>query len=252
MEPQQYDIMDRVEARHWWYVGLRDLLVRCWRQPDLQLRMPPQVLDAGCGTGGNLQFFRDHLMPSYLGGFDNSPLAIAAALRKCPEADIYASDICQPLLSRVAFDLIFICDVIYVPGLAASREGLQTLAGALRPGGQLVLHLPAYNWLKSHHDLAVHTRERFVLGQAKRLMHELNLECVRASYRLCPLLPLIVGKRLPSLILRSSRVESHDLSLPPAWLNRWLLRVVQWENGRIARGEAMPCGSSLVVMARSR
>lgn len=251
MEPQQYEIMDRVEASHWWYLGLRDLLTRGWQQPELHLPAHPAVLDAGCGTGGNLQFFYEQLQPAYLGGFDNSPRALAAAARKCPAANIYASDICQPWLRRHQLDLIFCCDVVYVPGLAASRAGLTKLVKSLRSGGQFILHLPAYNWLKSYHDQAVHTRERYVLRQVKQLMNDLELDCVHASYRLCPLLPLVILRRLPRQLIRREPRDSHEMAMPSSWLNRWLLRVTQAENRLIARGRVMPWGSSIVSWGRS-
>lgn len=255
MEPEQFEIMDRVEQNHWWYQAVRHLLVQCWQQPDLQLPGQPSVLDAGCGTGGNLQFFQEQLKPSYLGGFDLSPLALQAARIKCPAADVYASDICHPELHRVSLNLIFCCDVIYVPGLAAARSGLERLVQALEPGGQFILHLPAYRWLTSAHDRAVHTRERYVLGQLRQLMRDLNLECQRASYRLCGLLPLIVMKRLPSILrLNAGKLNtgrtSDDLQLPAPWLNRWLLRCTQWENQLIARGRRLPWGSSIIGIGR--
>lgn len=249
MEPEQYEIMDRVEDQHWWYQGLRDLLMRCWQQPNFALPASPSVLDAGCGTGGNLRFFNQYLQPRYLAGFDNSPLALAAARLKCPSAEIYASDICSPELHHSQFDLVFCCDVIYVPGTESARAGLVKLVEHLKPGGQFVLHLPAYNWLKSHHDRAVHTRQRYTLSQTRRLMKELKLNDQLASYRLCPLLPLILLKRLPSLLRLYTQRESTDLALPPAWLNRWLLRIVQIENYWLARGRVFPWGSSIIAIS---
>lgn len=250
MQPEQYAIMEQVEDRHWWYLGLRDLLMRYWQQPELRLPSHLAVLDAGCGTGGNLRFFHDCLGPEYLAGFDQSDVAIDSAKRKCATADLYLSDICQPFVRPSGFDLIFCCDVIYVPGLEAARPGLLELARALRPGGQFILHVPAYNWLKSHHDRAVHTRERFVLSQIGRLMVELDLECLRASYRLSSLLPLVVARRLPELIRLSHNTSSRDLEMPPAWLNRWLLRLVQHENRYLARGGKLPFGSSIIAVGR--
>lgn len=250
MQPEQYALMEQVEDRHWWYLGLRELLVRCWQQADLRLPSQPRVLDAGCGTGGNLRFFEHHLEPSYLAGFDLSNLAIESARHKCAAADVYISDICQPAVRETDLDLVFCCDVIYVPGLEAARPGLKTLVQALRPGGQFILHVPAYNWLKSHHDRAVHTRERFVIGQMRSLLDELGLKCLRASYRLGPLLPLVVIKRLPELMRVTRSVHSRDLALPSPWLNRWLLRLVQAENYQIARGRVLPCGSSIIVVGQ--
>lgn len=252
MEPEQYEIMERVEGQHWWYLGLRDLLERSWRRNDLALPPRPAVLDAGCGTGGNLEFFSAHLKPEYLAGFDNSALALDSAKRKCPSAEIYASDICAPHVHRDQLDLVFCCDVIYVPGLEASKAGLASLVEHLKPGAQFILHLPAYNWLKSAHDRAVHTRERYTLKQARQLMSDLQLDCQLGSYRLCPLLPLILLKRLPSLLQPQKNRESKDLDVPSAWLNRWLLRWVQAENRLIASGTSMPWGSSIITFARRR
>ena len=38
---------------------------------------------------------------------------------------------------------------------------LATLNRALKPGGALILNLVAFEFLRSPHDLAVHTRERY-------------------------------------------------------------------------------------------
>ncbi len=162
MEPEQYQIMAEAEEIHWWYLGLRDAIAACLNQRDLALPNSPAILDAGCGTGANLKFLAETYRPGYLAGFDLSELALDHARRKCPEADIYQSDLCQPILHRSGYHLIVSCDVLYVPGLEQARLGLKSLVDALAPGGLLLLNLPAYQWLSSAHDRAVHTRERYV------------------------------------------------------------------------------------------
>ena len=72
MHPDEYEVMARVEERHWWYRGLRDVVVRCLSRPDLVLPAGARVLDAGCGTGANLKMLDELLHPSYLGGFDSA------------------------------------------------------------------------------------------------------------------------------------------------------------------------------------
>ena len=96
MEAEQYDIMSEAEERHWWYLGLRDAIKRCLALSVLRLPPNPDVLDAGCGTGGNLRFLSTLLQPKNLAGFDVSDLALAHARRKCPQADVYFSDIRTP------------------------------------------------------------------------------------------------------------------------------------------------------------
>lgn len=250
MEPEQYDIMARAEQQHWWYRGLRDVIGQCLQQSDLRLPEHPSVLDAGCGTGGNLRFLQDLLAPSYLGGFDLSEAALGHARRLCPEADVYASDIRNPRCHHRSYDLIISCDVLYTSGMNASFAGLQRLVGALRQDGLFILHLPAYRWLTSAHDRAVHTCERYVLAQVRQLLVDLGLVRVRASYRLCTLLPLIALKRCPSLLNPKWQPSSSDLQLPAAWINELLFRTVQLENRVIASGVGLPWGSSIFAIGR--
>ena len=250
MEPEQYDIMAQAEQNHWWYRGLRDVIAQCLAKPDLALPPHPSVLDAGCGTGGNVRFLHDLLAPSYIGGFDVAEKALVHARRQCPQADIYASDIRNPKCHRHAYDLVVSCDVLYTSGLAASMCGLRKLVSALAPGGLCILHLPAYQWLTSNHDRAVHTTERYVLSQLRALLDELGLLCVRASYRLCCLLPLVALRRLPSLVSARGQATSSDLDLPAAWLNESLYRTVQLENWLVAAGACLPWGSSIFAIGR--
>lgn len=255
MNPGEHAVMARVEARHWWYRGLRDALARALRRSDLALPERPAVLDAGCGTGGNLRLLRELLAPGYLGGFDLSEEAVALAREKAPGADVYTSDIRDPALHVGELDLVVSFDVVCIPGAAQSLPGLRKLVDALNPGGLLVLNLPAYRWLYSEHDVAVHTTERFTLGGVRDLLSELSLETVLASYRLCALLPLVVATRLPGTGRArekgaSARSQLHAAQAGPA--GSALLAVLRAENALIARGVRLPFGSSVFAVGRKR
>lgn len=250
MEPQQYAIMSVAEERHWWYLGLRDAIACCMARDDLRFPSIRNVLDAGCGTGGNLKFLRSHFAPSYLAGFDASELAVAEARKKCPDAEIYLSDICCPELRCDEFDLVLCCDVLYVPGIQRARQGLGKLVERIRAGGLFLIHVPAYDFLKSDHDRVVHTSERYRLAQVRALLSDLELETVLISYRLCSLLPVVIARRLPSILKLRKNRDASELQQPARWLN-WLLLVnLQMENRLIARGVRMPFGSSIVAIAR--
>src|SRR5262245_488265 len=58
MLPREYRVMFEIEQEYWWYRGLRvlvqELLTR-YAKPDGSTR----ILDAGCGTGKNLELFCD-------------------------------------------------------------------------------------------------------------------------------------------------------------------------------------------------
>jgi SAM-dependent methyltransferase len=251
VERGEYEALSRAEERHWWFVGLRELLAKLL--PRALGAPAPRVLDAGCGTGANLRLLCDLLRPGYLGGFDREPLAVELARRKVPEADVYAGDLCAPELHFDALDLVLSVDVVYVPGAARARPGLARLAERLAPGGLFVLHLPAYRWLRSEHDVAVHGTERYTAREVRALVASLGLDVELLTYRLCPLLPLLVLSRLGrfgSAPSGGARSDLHDD--PDPRLNRALLGVLRAENAAIAAGARMPFGSSVLAFARKR
>jgi hypothetical protein len=50
-----------------------------------------------------------------------------------------------------------------------TRPGLLRMIEALRPGGLLILNLPASDWLYSNHDVAVHTSHRYTAREVRCL-----------------------------------------------------------------------------------
>lgn len=253
MNPAEYEVMARVEERHWWYRGLRDLLARCLAHPDLAPPPEPKVLDAGCGTGANLGFLHDLLHPSYLGGFDLSEEALANARRKGAGADVYRGDICDPPIRVDALDLITSLDVICIPGADRALDGLRKLVAQLRPGGLFIVNLPAYDWLYSEHDVAIGTRERFTARSVRALLSTLALREVRLSYRLFLLFPAVVAARFPvpgRAIPRAAEARSDLHDVPGEATNRFLENALAVENRWIARGTSLPFGSSVFAVGR--
>jgi SAM-dependent methyltransferase len=252
MNLEEYHRMAAVEHEHWWYRGLRDLITRFLKRVPRRPEEPLAVLDAGCGTGENLQLLRDAMSPDYLGGFDISPVALEYAKQKNPLADVYQGDICQPELHAPQFDLILSCDVIYIPGVQRALPGLKRLAAALRPGGQFILNLPAYNWMRSRHDLAVHTSQRFTRRDVQKLLDDLDLLPEVLTYRLCELFPLVLAARLPSMLWPTTDVGQarSDVTRPGRRTNAALCSVVRAENSAIAAGWTCPWGSSVFAVGR--
>lgn len=239
--------MAAVEDHHFWYRGLRDVLVRA-----LAPRLPPhpRVLDAGCGTGANLRALAEAFAPSYLGGFDLSEEALEHARIKAPRAALHRADVRSPVLRERELDLVLSLDVIYIAGAEACLPGLATLVEALAPSGLFVLEVPAYEWLRSPHDVAVGGTERFTAGEVRRLLERLGLEVELLTYRLCALLPLLVLRRLPGMLAPPVEARSELHSPPGPLLDEALWRVIAAENRLIARGVAMPWGSSVFAIGR--
>ena len=57
MERTEYLVMAEVEGYHWWYGGMRAITASMLASAYAG-RRDLQILDAGCGSGGNLRFLR--------------------------------------------------------------------------------------------------------------------------------------------------------------------------------------------------
>lgn len=252
MEQHEYENVAALEATHWWYRGLRDAITKLIKTPRFALRQAPRVLDAGCGTGQNLRLLADLLQPDYLGGFDLSARAVEFARAKAPAADIYEGDICDPSVHCEDLDLVLSCDVIVVPGAVAALGGLRRLVEHLRPGGLMILHVAAYEWLFSEHDVVVHTSERFTRSRLRRLLEELGLEVELSSYRCFSIFPAVVAARLPTILGCKPRRGAAESDIQPSgkWTNAVLERVLAAENTAVASGVVLPWGSSLLAVGR--
>ena len=253
MNPGEYDLMARVESKHWWYQGVRELFASILRMPSFKPQLNGRVLDAGCGTGQNLVLLQSLLQPSYLGGFDLAEQAVQYAASRLPRADIYQSDLRCPVLHSTALDLILCSDVLYTTGVQAALPGLRTLIDQLRSGGLFLLHLPALNWLYSRHDVAVHTVHRFRKSEVSSLLRHLGLKCELLTYRMFLLFPAVVFRRLPSLMFGvkdQSITTRSDLGMPHPVLNSLFRTIVRAENAAIGLGVRFPIGSSLIAVGR--
>lgn len=252
MNTEEYAVMAGVEENHWWYRGLRDAIQKTLLTGPLRLPKAPRILDAGCGTGRNLELYRRAFAPSYLGGFDLSEQALEFAAQKAHADDLYRSDICDPDVREADLDLITSLDVIYIPGAERALAGLRRLVAHLARGGLFLLNVPAYNWLHSEHDVAVHTSQRFTVPEIRQLFMDIGLDPVLLTYRLCFLFPAMAASRLLGKSrVRTQEVVRSDLQRPPgALVNGFLERVLCFENDLIAQGVSFAFGGSVFAIGR--
>jgi SAM-dependent methyltransferase len=252
MDDREIERMAAMEGSHWWYRGLRDLIVRTLWGRGLQPPARPRILDAGCGTGATLRAIQEIFSPAYLGGFDLSQQAVRLTQSHVSGADIYPSDIRNPELRQHELDVILSCDVISIAGIPQSMEGMRQMTRRLRPGGALILNLPAIPWLNGPHDRSVGTCHRVTTSQVHRLIETLGLSAVWLTYRVFLPFPAIAATRILARFRGRAHQTQSDLRPCPLWLNRMLSRMLVAENRAILRGLAFPWGSSVYAVAEKR
>lgn len=232
MEDSQYALLSELEGRYWWHRSLRELVLG-------HLGTASLVLDAGCGTGGMLGEIRG-LKPV---GLDFSQTALRYAAKR-PGPPLVQGSICRLPFREAHFDAVVALDVLY-HRLVENEEGaLRECARVLKPGGIVILHLPALPWMRGGHDLSVHGVRRYTLAGVERLVSSSGLEVVKLSYR--NLLPLPFAVVTRKLFPRFFRPDFRELS---PCLNRALLFASRAENLWLRRF-GLPVGLSLFCVAR--
>src|SRR5437764_2777514 len=148
MDAQLMKLMLDVVERHWWYRGRRQII----RTELDRLPLPngAAVLDAGCGSGRMLEELERY---GDVHGVDVTPEAAEMA-RSRGHRDVVTGPLEHLPWPAAAFDLITCLDVL--EHLPDERAALRELARVCKPGGWMVLTVPAYEALWSHHDEANH------------------------------------------------------------------------------------------------
>ncbi len=245
MEHTEYTIMAAVEAKHWWYRGMR-MITAAILDSLYPTRGNLRILDAGCGTGGNALFLQRY---GQVVGIDLAPEAIALSppgmsgnlVRACvstlPFADAH-------------FDLVTSFDVLYHRAVPDEVVALHEVRRVLRPDGRLLLRLPAYEFLRSKHDLAVHTQRRYTASTARALLTRTGFMVEQCSYVVSFLFPLALVQRL--FAPRHSKIEqlSSDMTLPTPLFNNTLRWPLALEAAWLNRGGTFPFGLSVICLAR--
>lgn len=244
MEQAEYATMAAVEQQHWWYVGMRHI-ARAWLDG-----LPHRAgfsLDAGCGTGGNLAFLLQQGGPAF--GLDLAPAAVAFGYPNAPGRLVRGSVLQLPYQAG-SFDLVTSFEVLYHRAVPDEIAALRETWRVLQPGGWLLLRMPAYRWLHSTHDDAVHTRRRYVAAEVHALLVQAGFVVERCSYINSLLLPLALAARLPEKLRRSARGQESAMTLPASPINTVFTTIMKREAAWLRRGGTFPAGLSILALAR--
>jgi SAM-dependent methyltransferase len=241
----EYERMFEAEETQWWYAGMRAIGLALLDPPLARLKdhgRPPLILDAGCGTGLNLRHLGERGRAL---GVDLSPEALRFCGRRGVSA-ARASLLALPFPDRI-FDCVTSFDVLYHAWVTDDRAATRELVRVLRPGGLLLLRVPALRMLWGAHDQAVHSRHRYRRSEVFSLLTAAGLEVERISYCNTLLFPIVALRR--SLDRLTGRAGS-DVGFLPAPLEWAFRKALLAEASHLARGRGLPFGASLVALAR--
>ena len=242
MRTEEYETLFRVEDTHWWYRALRrvlrwhlDRFLPGWRALPL--------LDAGCGTGGNLA----HLPGEGARiGLDRAGEALARCRRR-GLAQLVRGDVSALPFSAGCFEAVVSASVIYHQWVSDPGVALRECHRVLRPGGLLLLDVPASDALWSAHDAAVMTARRFRASELRELVEANGFEVLRLTHWNTLLFPAVWAARRLRL---SPEGRDFDPDAPPGGARNALLDAAMRLEAAVWRRAPLPFGVSIHCAAR--
>lgn len=244
MPATKFDVTAKVERDHWWFRAKRDLLVQELRRAGAMGRV---ALDAGCGTGEVVRCLNQLPFETVVGA-DLSLYALELARKEAERATPLLASKAGVLCMRTgAADCLVTLDVL--EHLDDDVAALLEFARVVKPGGTIVVAVPAYAWAWSDHDVVLGHRRRYTRAGLLEVAENAGLVVQRCTYYHSWLVPVaLLVRRTP--LRRLLRGEAEEASYVNPSVNRLLSTVAAVE--RVAcRFFDVPFGLSIMLVARS-
>jgi SAM-dependent methyltransferase len=210
-----------VERDHWWFRGRRRLVATMIRA----FGIPPtaQVLDVGCGTGSNLRLLVE-LGFGDVTGLDRSEDAV----RWCREKQlppVERGDLCALPFPEDHFDLVLATDVL--EHVDEPDAGVAELRRVLRPGGTLIVTVPAFESLWGLQDDVAHHKRRYRRDELVVQLRAGGFSVARSFYfNFLLFVPIWLARQL----IRWLGVEvASENEINTRWLNALLARIFAFD-----------------------
>jgi SAM-dependent methyltransferase len=227
---------------HWWYRGRRRIV----RAELERLGLPPdaRLLDAGCGSGQLLDLLSEFGRPV---GVDPDLESVACAAAR--GRDVIAAGLPELPFPDATFAACTCLDVL--EHLPDDTAALAELARVTRPGGALLVTVPAYESLWSSHDEANEHLRRYRARNVRALAQRAGCITERVTYFNTLLLAPAAIVRLAERLRRRPRAATaSDLDLTPRALNGALEVPLRIEAALLRHGGRLPAGLSLLAVLR--
>jgi 2-polyprenyl-3-methyl-5-hydroxy-6-metoxy-1,4-benzoquinol methylase len=244
-----YDLLAEIEPRHFWFGARNRFILSVLREVTGQ-RASMTVLDVGCGTGFVTAAIERAGMA--VCGIDMHEVGLSFARPRMRGPLVCATAMSLPF--RDQFDVAMLCDVIeHCPDDVAV---LRNARGAVRPGGAILITVPAHHVLwTTVDDISGHKR-RYDASMLRAAIEEAGLGVRLIRYFNSLLLPIQLLQRLgmreqPTATYEDrERIARQSLTLPPAPLNRLLADLLSAD--LLVSRLPMTVGTSLIAVAERR
>jgi SAM-dependent methyltransferase len=244
MNADEYSNLGRVEREHWYYAGKRQL-VRAWIGRVAGLTPASRLLDCGAGTGLFAESMRAVCRVRVL---DDHAESLAILRTRFSAEEIVEGSATAIPLPAASADCVTALDVL--EHIADDHAAVREIERVLRPGGSVVITVPAMMALWGYWDVALHHHRRYSPGELAALFPADRWEIQHLNFTNVAVFPAVWLVRRWQRWRNPGATSRVEDKIPPAGLNRllqsWFVRL------GLVRGVRFPFGVSLILVARRR
>jgi ubiquinone/menaquinone biosynthesis C-methylase UbiE len=250
-----FEKLYQIEDRHFWF-RTRQAFVSALTE-QIIADFPPgyRVMEIGCGTGNLLKALESTCRNGVVFGLDLFWEGLAFAQQRTTAGLIQARAECMPFCNN-QFDLIGMFDVL--EHLENDEGILTSIQQMLKPGGKLLLTVPAHGELWSTFDLISYHQRRYEPSDLKAKLIKSGFSVEYMSECMQVLHPLAKLRRKAPIILeplsnqekeRTRKRANQELSIMPG-MNEIAFQLLRLELKQIKQRKTIARGTSIIVIAQ--
>lgn len=243
------------EDRHAWFAGRTRAILKFLdgEMPERGNGQDRLVLDLGSGAG-NMAHHLAHY--GHVIGLDNNLRPLTVAVQRALDVCLAPGNL-MPFADDT-FDIIALLDTVeHIPDDMGVFEECWRV---LKPGGKLIITVPAFQWLWSYNDEINQHQRRYDASELKHKLEMSGFRVRRHSYNNFFLFPLIAGLRWlrpqnPNLssphCTKAEEVYQVEMEPIPEPANL-VLHAVGWLEAELLQRFSLPFGTSVISLAEKR
>lgn len=242
MEKDFYKTYFRIEQENWWFKVRRNLIFDLFAK--YKVSYESKIFDFGCGSGylvGELQKMGYNAF-----GVDFEKEAIRYGLNSGIKNLTVGTGEKIDHLDR-SFDLVTILDVL--EHIENERSLMVELVRILKPGGKIIITVPAYQWMWGIQDEVAHHYRRYIMKSILKLVKDYpSLSVVKNTYfNTFLFLPVAIVRLVSKWFSLKGRESDFDIN--NKWLNKLFFFIFDLER-KVLKYINFPFGVSILLIAK--
>jgi len=248
MEEKLLDKFNKIESRHWWWEGRRQLVKQLLRDKEIKLL---RVLDIGCGTGETMSFIKALVKEVEVYGIDTSKIAVSYSKSR-GHKKVYLAGAGKLPFAANFFDAVVMLDVL--EHIQDAKQALAEAKRVLKKRGVMIVSCPAMQILWSDHDANQGHVKRYARKDLRKLAKDAGLKVEWIGYFNFFLSPIIAAVRWLSRVPNFSHLASYESGANYEVANKGLvneiLKKVFVNEVKLAQKISYPWGVSVAIKLR--